>query len=365
MTAVVMVSGSWPPEACGVGDYTERLCRALEASGISVNRFHDPRLSQLYARGTIDRVANVACDLVHIQYPTAGYGRSCIPAALPSAVRDKPVIVTLHEYSIFRWYRRPWFSPYARRGAARIFTTDEERCLFEQRFPHRAGIDATIEIASNIPAAFPKPTRDRTRVVSFGLIAPNKGIEDFLALAERAQATGSRFSFEVIGAVQDRYRAYTDAIRRRGSAAGVVFSINMSEEAVAQRLASAGYAYLPFPDGASAKRGTLAAALINNLVVITRHSAITPHWMAAATFHARTAEEALSLLNTLSSDERAWNAAVRKGGAAEAHYRWEGVARRHADLYDAVLTARQAPARVGARKPSRLISDVGLKGGAR
>lgn len=120
MTAVVMVSGSWPPEACGVGDYTERLCRALEESGISVNRFHDPRLSQLYARGTIDRVANVACDLVHIQYPTAGYGRSCIPAALPSAVRDKPVIVTLHEYSIFRWYRRPWFSPYARRGAARI-----------------------------------------------------------------------------------------------------------------------------------------------------------------------------------------------------------------------------------------------------
>lgn len=365
MTSILMVSGSWPPEACGVGDYTERLCRALEASGISVNRFYDPRLSQFYARGAIDRVANIACDLIHIQYPTAGYGRSCIPAALPSAVRDKPVIVTLHEYSIFRWYRRPWFAPYARRGAARIFTTNEERRLFEGRFPHRAGIDTTIEIASNIPAAFPKPERDRQRVVSFGLIAPNKGIEDFLALAEQAQASGSRLSFEMIGAVQDRYRAYTDAIRRRGSAAGVIFSLDMSDEAVAQKLAGAGCAYLPFPDGASAKRGTLAAALINNLVVITRHSAITPPWMAAATFHARTAEEALSLLNTLSVDEYAWNAAARKSSAVEAHYRWEGVARRHADLYDAVLTARQALARVGTGTPSRLLSDVGLKGGAR
>ncbi|MGN6459717.1 MAG: hypothetical protein ACTHLY_00795 [Pseudolabrys sp.] len=365
MPAVLMVSGSWPPEACGVGDYTERLCRELEASGISVNRFSDPGLSRPYSPGVIKSAANADCDLVHIQYPTAGYGRSYTPAALPLALRDKPVVVTLHEYSIFRWYRRAWFAPYARRGAARIFTTDEERRLFERRFPRRAGLDETIEIASNIPVALPRPERDRTRVVSFGLIAPNKGIEDFLTLAEHAHAARSPFSFEVIGAVQERHRAYADAVRQRGSAAGVTFAINIPDDAVAQRLAGAGYAYLPFPDGASGKRGTLAAALINKLVVITRHSAITPPWISAATFHARDAEETFSLLNMLSTDENAWDAAVRKGGAAETRYRWDGIARRHAALYDLLLRTRQAPARGRANEPSRSISDVSLKEGAR
>lgn len=365
MPAVLMVSGSWPPEACGVGDYTERLCRELEVSGISVVRYSDPGLSRPYSPGAIKSVANADCDLVHIQYPTAGYGRSYTPAALPLALRDKPVVVTLHEYSIFRWYRRAWFAPYARHGAARIFTTDEERKLFEHRFPRRAGLDETIEIASNIPAAPPSPERDRTRVVSFGLIAPSKGIEDFLALAEQAHAARSPFTFEVIGAVQERHRAYADAIKQRGMAAGVTFAINISDDAVAQRLANAGYAYLPFPDGASGKRGTLAAALINKLVVITRHSVITPPWITAATFHARDAEEAFSLLSQLSANESAWDAAVRKSGAAWRRYRWDGIARRHAALYDLVLRVRQAPASGRAKNRSRTLSDVSLKEGAR
>jgi glycosyltransferase involved in cell wall biosynthesis len=263
-----MVSGSWPPEACGVGDYTERLCRELEAGGVSVVRFSDPRLSRIYSRHVIRRAIEAECDLVHIQYPTAGYGRSYIPAALPAAVRDKPVVVTLHEYSVFRWYRRHWFAPYARRCAARIFTTDEERLLFERRFPSRSGLDDTIEIASNIPAAISDGKCDRTRIVYFGLIAPNKGIEDVLTLAELARAAGSPFSFEVIGAVQEKHRNYADAVRRRGEAAGVAFFFNIPDDAVAKRLASAGCAYLPFPDGASGKRGTLAAALINKLIVI-------------------------------------------------------------------------------------------------
>ena len=40
--------------------------------------------------------------------------------------------------------RRAWFSPFARHCAARIFTTGEERALFEQRFPRRRGVDTTI-----------------------------------------------------------------------------------------------------------------------------------------------------------------------------------------------------------------------------
>ena len=88
--------------------------------------------------------------------------------------------------------------------------------------------------------------------------------------------------------------------------------------------------------------------------------------MAAATFHARDAEEAFSLLTTLFADRNAWNAAVRKGSAAETRYRWDSIAHRHAALYDLLLSNRHAAARSArADRRSQLISDVSLKEGAR
>lgn len=337
MTTVLMVSGSWPPQACGVGDYTERLCRELEGNGITVVRFADDRLSQLYSVGAVRRATEADCDVVHIQYPTAGYGRSFTPAALPATVHDKPVVVTLHEYSVFRWYRRSWFSPYARHCAARIFTTDEERGLYEQRFPERSGTDHTIEIASNIPAASGVP-RSPGRVAYFGLIAPQKGIEAFLDLCEAAKAAGAGLSFDLIGAVPERHKAYAAGILQRATACGARIFTDLPDEAAAQRLAGATYAYLPFPDGASAKRGTLAAAIVNKLIVVTRHSAITPEWIRRVTFGAGAPSEALEVLSRLQVDPALREASLQHTVQAGARFRWDAIAARHADLYDSLLT---------------------------
>jgi glycosyltransferase involved in cell wall biosynthesis len=339
MTTVLMVSGSWPPQACGVGDYTERLCRELENNGISVVRFADDRLSQLYSLGAVRRATEADCDVVHIQYPTAGYGRSFTPSALPATVRNKPVVVTLHEYSVFRWYRRGWFSPYARHCAARIFTTDEERRLFERRFPDRSGANHTIEIASNIPAAL-GAEKSPDRVSYFGLIAPNKGIEAFLDLCGAAKAAGSDLTFDMIGAVPERHRRYADEILRRAAACNAGLSLNLPDEAVAQRLATATYAYLPFPDGATAKRGTLAAAIVNKLIVITQHSDITPQWIRSATLDAKQPEKALELLTRLQANAAFRDAAAQQSAQASARFRWDAIAQRHADLYASLLSEK-------------------------
>lgn len=336
MTTVLMVSGSWPPQACGVGDYTERLCCELEQNDIAVVRFANGRLSQPYSFEVIRQVNEADCDLVHIQYPTAGYGRSFTPSALPSRVGGKPVIVTLHEYSSFRWYRRPWFSPFAQRCAARIFTTDEERQLFARRFPSRNGIDLTVEIASNIPVAASAPRRPG-RVSYFGLIAPNKGIEAFLDLCETAAANASGLTFELIGAVPNQHRRYAEVILQRASACKVLLSIDLANEAVAKRLAASTFAYLPFPDGASAKRGTLAAAIVNGLIVVTRHTPISPDWIRAATLEARTPAEALGVLTLLQQDGRLREAAAKRSALAASRFRWDAIAQRHAELYRQLL----------------------------
>lgn len=352
-----MVSGTWPPDVCGVGDYTETLSRALEAGGVTVLRFGDARLSQIYSPGVMQRAAEVDCDVVHIQYPTVGYGRSYTPAAMPRGIRGKPVVVTLHEFSVFRWYRRAWFSPYAEHCAARIFTTDEERLLFGQRFPQRGGIDDVIEIGSNIPIAR-QNQRDGGRVVYFGLIAPNKGLEAFVDLAVLANSVGAPFTFEIVGAVQGRHRAFAETVLQRAAAAGVRATLDAPEDVVAERLGTATFAYLPFPDGATGKRGTLAASIVNRLIVITRHSTLTPPWMAAATFHAKGAQEALALLTRMQDDRAMRTVALQRTDTARARYRWDVIAGRHAALYARLLNDRDIRAVRASGRGERLHSQL-------
>jgi glycosyltransferase involved in cell wall biosynthesis len=356
MTTVLMISGSWPPQPCGVGDYTDRLCRELEQNGVEVVRFASEALSQIYSHDTIRQASELQCDLIHIQYPTAGYGRSLTPSAVPRLIRNRPVVVTLHEYSVFRWYRRAWFSPYARHCAARIFTTDEERGLFERRFPGRRGDDLTIEIASNIPMAT-GVTPQAGRVSYFGLIAPAKGIEAFLDLCEQARAAANGLTFELIGAIPDQHRRYAETIIQRAAACGVQLSIDLPNETAATRLAASTFAYLPFPDGATAKRGTLAAALVNKLIVITRHSSLTPDWIKSATFDAKTPEEALALITRLNADAQQREMAAKRSLSTAARFRWEAIAQRHAELYRQLLDGRtdpaQAPAILSSTSPAR------------
>lgn len=336
MTKVLLVSGSWPPQVCGVGDYTQVLSRELTGIGVSVEHFASDRFSRLYSASIVDEIEAIDCDVVHIQYPTAGYGRSLTPSRLARAIRDRPVVVTLHEYSIFRPYRRAWFSPYARHCAARLFTTDEERRLFAARFPKRVGTDETIEIGSNIPAAASRPRRPGA-VCYFGLIAPSKGIEAFLELASIARGAASGLTFEIIGAIPDRHRRYAEDAIGRAKALGIEVLLHLPDHAVGERLASATFGYLPFPDGASAKRGTLAAAFVNGLIVATHHSAITPDWIRAASLGTMAPLDTLTALCHLMGNDRLRADFSRRVAAAAGHFEWSAIARRHAQLYRTLL----------------------------
>jgi len=349
MTNVLLVSGSWPPQVCGVGDYTQVLSEQLAKAGVAVRRFGSDRFSQLYAPSIIEEIDRTDCDVVHIQYPTAGYGRSLTPSAIARRIRSRPVVVTLHEYSVFKPYRRAWFTSFARHCAARVFTTGEERAVFEQRFPKRRGVDTTIEIGSNVPAAAGRQ-RQPNLVCYFGLIAPNKGLEAFLELARLSRLSSGSLRFELIGAVPDRFRNYADGIIAQATAAGITVSPQLPDHEVAAHLSEATFAYLPFPDGASAKRGTLAAAFVNGLIVATQHSAITPDWIRGATLDTGSPQEALSALTRLQATPTARADLSRRVERAAQHFRWDAIADRHAALYESLL---QSPSDAGASNDRR------------
>ena len=229
--------------------------------------------------------------------------------------------------------------------------------MFARRFPGRSGADLTIEIGSNIPAAtgaVPQPGR----VAYFGLIAPAKGIEAFLDLCELARAAASSLTFELIGAIPDRHRRYAETIMQRAAVCGVQLSIDLSNENAARRLAASAIAYLPFPDGATGKRGTLAAALVNKLIVITRHSSLTPDWIRSATFDAKTPEESLALVMRLSANPQQREEAARRSLSTAARFRWQIIAQRHRELYRQLLGRQADPQRDPAPLPSPLAAGA-------
>ena len=115
---VLIITGSYPPMRCGVGDYSHNLANALATvPGVSVGVLTSSD-SVKEGRGDVVEIfpilkgwhlteALVAVklirrwspDIVHIQYPTQGYGNGFLPYILPiiSFFMRKKVVQTWHE----------------------------------------------------------------------------------------------------------------------------------------------------------------------------------------------------------------------------------------------------------------------------
>jgi len=340
---VALVSGSWPPDVCGVGDYSANLSNALERTGISVHRIGSP----IWNWGAREKIAGsieaTAPDVVHIQYPTRGYASSRVPAWLMWRLRHYPRVATLHEYSaqvgppLFGVLPRglPHYLPLSTANAT-IFSSEHERNLVAGFAPWIRKRAHILPIGSNIPRLVQSGDR-RSELLHFGQICPGKGIESFEVLARLMRSSQTNLRTALIGSVPFQGEAWADAMTDRLRDAGVTIEVDLPEEGVAERMNQARFAYLPFPDGASAKRGSLIAALVNGMVVLTPHRDITPSLIRACTLHAEDPTHAALLLEELSNDPQRCSEigrAAREGGA---RCGWERIAEMHREIYVNVL----------------------------
>ncbi|MBV8616774.1 MAG: glycosyltransferase [Acetobacteraceae bacterium] len=333
---IVLVSGSWPPDRCGVGDYSDRLAAELAPRGVDLVRFGSPRaLRTQDIRRAAHDIRAQRPDIVHIQYPTAGYGRSLCPSLLP-AMLDCPVLVTLHEYSIFGRYRWPWFAGYAYGSKAVIFTTEAERALFVRRMPAMRARTEVIPIGSNIPEG-PDLPRDPRSVCYFGLLIPRKGIETFLALARKLAGSTPAIRFAIIGSFPASSAAYAERVLREARELGVQCLVGLTAEEVARQLKSISYAYLPFPDQVTERRGSLLAALTNGMTVLAPHGPLTPPWLKAVVADADSADAAAERLREMMNG----NLNGKPTGALSDRFAWSNIAAEHVSLYDSVLHHRR------------------------
>jgi glycosyltransferase involved in cell wall biosynthesis len=356
---IVLVTGSFPPMACGVGDYTRHLAEALSARPdvqVTVVTSEEARGGDAPARYEVlpivrawqpdefpaiaEVVRRVGPDVVHVQYPTLGY-RGPLAARVPALLRAMGVRVveTWHEsfplYFPVRlpmvdrlamgWPRgdvivvrprylerhRPWFRALLARKrlhfipnaptVPRVELRDEERAAIRER---HAG-------------------KGRALLAFFGFMFEHKGIEEILEIIDPA-----RHHLVLVGRPDpaDPYQA--ELLRRvEGPLAGSVSMTGfLPAERVGEILAAADAVVLPFRNGGGSWNTTIEAAVLQGTFVLTTSHERTGYDPERNVFCARPRDVA-ALRRGLES-----HLGARRRGPVRA-LGWPEIAERHLQVY--------------------------------
>ena len=276
---VVMVSGAYPPDVCGVGDYTERLMTHAPANW---QLFVARDWSRRSAKDIVRRLFACRPDAVVIQYPTQGYGWSLVPhllALLGRVTGRYKAALALHEFSSLSGKAQAALALASHAATQVIFTTEVERDrarghrLFDRDVP-----TSVIGILSNIPQDPDPPAFGDRRIdlAYFGHIRPNKGLEDFLDVMASMRASEPQVHIAVIGEIPTGYEAFGAMVAARCKTIGAELILGLDDTAAGRTLADVRLLYLPFHDGVSARRGSVLAGFGNGAIVATRIGEATP-----------------------------------------------------------------------------------------
>ncbi|TDX09278.1 glycosyltransferase [Flavobacterium sp. S87F.05.LMB.W.Kidney.N] len=269
---IVLITGSYNPDICGVGDYTEKLFKNLQKSNLSniidLLVWRDWTFFKFWSQ--LKKIKK-NYTTVHLQYPTEGYGYSLYPILLFFLLKSKKRIVTLHEYSQRTRKARLATSLFFYCSDHIIFTTEQERNFVINKFKFVKDKSEVINIASNIASPEEKINWEDRKfdIAYFGHIRPHKGIEDFIEIARISKNKSLPVKFIVVGQVQERFKEYSNTLFLNKNDNDIECFFNNTDIAVSDLLQNSKILYLPFPDGISMRRGSFLAGIENNCLVVS------------------------------------------------------------------------------------------------
>jgi glycosyltransferase involved in cell wall biosynthesis len=273
---VLLISGSQPPSPCGVGDYSHQLYLSLFKKGYSLKFFKTQLWKITNLMNIVSEIKKEAPSLLHIQYPTLGYGYSLIPQFLSILF---PSVVTIHEFSQAHILRKLSLVFFTVRSTL-VFTTSYEQDYFcKFYFWINKNYTKSFPLGSNIKSRQDiqqKRIADPVIISYFGLIRPNKGLEDFIALLDIAKKNSQAIKGRIIGKTAQSEVHYTRQLQSVTANLPIEWCLDQPEDTVSDLLFETTFTYLPFPDGASLRRGSLLAALSHATFVITTKGLQTP-----------------------------------------------------------------------------------------
>lgn len=353
---VLLVTGSYPPDVCGVGDYTARLRMALELRGARVSVASTPHEGvDLSLPGwEIRHVPMILrffrccrADLIHFMYPTRGVRTRISPTLIPW-MTTKPSVCGLHEFRMTAPARKA-ASIFLTSGCRRIVvTTPMERKVLLRWAPWLRRRIHVIPIASTIsvpPAEVMDLPSDPLRLSFFGFLYPEKGIDTLIHAAAHLRTMGKNVEVEIIGSQppdqEDFYRRMRRLISSLGLSEVVHFRGRLSDVDVVSKLRLSHACVLPFIGGISERHTTVHTVLEAGVPCISTWGPDVPSGMRDGSevllVPPRDSAALVQAVLRLHNDSR-FRRSLARGGAAWAHSRtWDGVAERFLGVYEEVL----------------------------
>ena len=289
--SVVHVAATYPPDVCGIGDYTHLLTRALADAGVPAEvwtrtgaradegvRVVAERWDAAGVRSLLREVRARRPRLIHFQFETAVWKQNPrLNLLLPLAAKRAGArfVSTLHSLDgPPAWGRasRAALLPLLL-GSDSVIVCSERQRRALAHLPGGLGKRVTlVPVGTAIVPVGERPAMRAPgplRFVYFGFVWRGRNIETLLrALAAVPDAAAT---LDIVGGIRDA--AYHDELVALAQNLNVVgrvrFRGDLPADDVSRALHAADVALLPFATGASTGRTTLMAAFAHGLPVVT------------------------------------------------------------------------------------------------
>ncbi len=366
---ILLVTGSYPPGRCGVGDYSQQLATALapvlvgvpgagvavlttgttdgavDEAGVAVSRaMPDWRLRRI-AR-LIRALRRIRPDIVHVQYPTQGYGSGKLIWFIPLLARclGARVVQTWHEgfdHDLLK------FLLLAIAPGRVVVVREAFLRQFGRAFGFVAGLRrlSYINGAATLPAADPSPAEraairarygvgDRRLLMFFGFIYPAKQVEQLFAIADP-----DRDHILIVGDAggQDDYLATITALTQGDCWSGRAQVIGFADRAEAAAImATADALILPFRAGGGVWNTSILAGILQRVFVLTT-ATTAGGYDADTNVHYAAIDDLAGMKRALDT-----HAGTKRRVEGDDAFGWRSIAARHHALYASMRAGRGA-----------------------
>lgn len=343
---LLFVTGEYPPDIGGVGDYTAQLRSALGMPSSLLTRRDVKRWD---ARALLWLLRHAPRDgIVHIQYQPAAFDLLADVCLMPLWLRlVRPrvrVVTTFHDARVpyafpgagpVRW----WLVRLMARWSHVVIAADERDLAAV------GGTGVQIPIGSNVACA-PPAGYDRAAVreslgggplvAYFGLLNASKGLDSLLEAFAKVKEVSPTARLLVLGGsvgASDVTDQQTAAQLQAGlAAAGAVRPGYLKPEQLSAHLLAADVALLPYTDGASPRRGSLLACAAHGLPIVSTQpasAAVADAVLATVADPRALADAVLHVLDDAPTRQRLTAAAA----ALTERTSWHRIAEQHRAIY--------------------------------
>lgn len=324
---------------CGVADYTNELVNNLLKIGLDAEIIYVNDWGLSNVRLLLKKISLKSNELLHIQYPSQPYGKSLI-INLIGIIYFKKFVLTLHEYSQVHFMRKMSGLILCFCSNQIIFTNQADMNVITEKWAFLKKKSGLIGIGSNIPVLSKTPCLNiGFNVVFFGLIRPNKGVEEFLQLASISSNSDLKLNFIIIGSKQKGNGIYFEEILSQVKNLNIEIYLDQEPNHVAEILMSANFAYLHYPDGVSERRGSFLAALGNNLIVLSNKGRYTSLSLSKTYIDCQTPNKAFLTIQQLVNNKSLIGLSNKDINDYLQGRNWDTIAKIHKSLYLKLLAS--------------------------